>query len=84
MQKPRIDDRDWSKLSFGQHVYQLEVEGYTVYPDLLGPEHLDRLRAQGRAAGDLRRRLQCASTGAPARAVRGRRNHRSDRPFPDG
>ena len=46
MTKVKIDDRDWSKLSFGQHVYQLEVEGYTVVPDLLSTEHLDRLRAQ--------------------------------------
>lgn len=46
MKKVKIDDRDWSKLSFGQHVYQLEVEGYTVVPNLLTAEHLDRLRAQ--------------------------------------
>ena len=46
MTKVKIDDRDWSKLSFGQHVYQLEVEGYTVLPDLLSTEHLDRLRAE--------------------------------------
>jgi len=40
----KIDDRDWSQLSFGQHVYQLEVEGYTVMPDLLSQEHLEELR----------------------------------------
>ncbi len=41
----KIDDRDWSKLSFGQHVYQLEVEGYTVMPELLSQENLEELRA---------------------------------------
>lgn len=46
MNQPRIDDRDWSKLRFGQHVYQLEVEGYTVLPNLLSSEQLDSLRAQ--------------------------------------
>ena len=40
----KIDDRDWSELNFGQHVYQLEVEGYTVMPDLLSQEHLEELR----------------------------------------
>ena len=35
MKNVKIDDRDWSKLSFGQHVYQIEVEGYTVLPSLL-------------------------------------------------
>ena len=38
MNKVKVDDRDWSKLNFGQHVYQLEVEGYTVIPDLLSAE----------------------------------------------
>ena len=46
MTKVKVDDRNWSKLSFGQHVYQLEVEGYTVVPDLLSAEHLNRLRTQ--------------------------------------
>ena len=41
----KIDDRDWSKLSFGQHVYQIEVEGYTVMPDLLSQQHLEELRS---------------------------------------
>ena len=44
MANVKIDDRDWSQLSFGQHVYQLEVEGYTVMPDLLSQEHLEELR----------------------------------------
>ena len=46
MSKVKIDDRDWSKLSFGRHVYQLEVEGYTVMPDLLSSQHLERLQAE--------------------------------------
>ncbi len=46
MEKVKVDDRDWSKLSYGQHVYQLEVEGYTVIPDLLTQEQLDTLRTE--------------------------------------
>ncbi|MDE0068153.1 MAG: phytanoyl-CoA dioxygenase family protein [Caldilineaceae bacterium] len=41
----KIDNRDWSKLSFGQHVYQIEVEGYTVIPELLSQQHLEELRS---------------------------------------
>lgn len=46
MNNVKVDDRDWSELNFGQHTYQLEVEGYTVLPDLLSTEHLDRLREE--------------------------------------
>jgi hypothetical protein len=46
MIKVKIDDRDWSKLTFGQHVYQIEVEGYTVLPSLLSPDHLNILRTE--------------------------------------
>jgi len=42
--KPRIDDRDWSQLTLGDQIYQLEVEGYLVLPDLLTPEHLAQLK----------------------------------------
>ena len=43
---PRIDDRDWSQLTLGQRIQQLEVEGYVVLPDLLDPDHIARLKAQ--------------------------------------
>ncbi len=42
----RIDDRDWSRLTPGERIRQVEVEGYLVIPGLLSDEHLARLRAQ--------------------------------------
>ncbi len=45
MPAPHIDDRDWSALSTGQRIRQLEVEGYLVMPDLLDADHLTRLKA---------------------------------------
>ena len=42
---PRIDDRDWSVLTSGERIRQIEVEGYLLIPDLLTPEHLARLKA---------------------------------------
>ena len=46
MGSPRIDDRDWSKLSLGERIRMLEVDGYLVLPDLLSAEHIARLKAQ--------------------------------------
>jgi len=43
---PRLDERDWSSLTLGERIGQLEAEGYLVLPDLLSPEHLARLKAQ--------------------------------------
>ncbi len=43
---PRIDDRDWSRLTLGQQIQQLEVEGYVVLPDLLSADHIARLKEQ--------------------------------------
>ena len=40
-----MDTRDWSALSHAERVYQLEVEGYLVLPDLLDAEHIARLKA---------------------------------------
>ena len=45
MSAPRIDDRDWSALTSGERIRQIEVEGYLLIPDLLTPEHLARLKA---------------------------------------
>lgn len=42
--RPRRDDRDWAKLTHGERVYQLEVEGYLVLPDLLTPAHIAELK----------------------------------------
>ena len=58
MNKVKVDDRDWSELNFGQHVYQLEVEGYTVIPDLLTKEHLESLRAATAKLDTIRGGLQ--------------------------
>ena len=46
MTAPIIDERDWSALSLGKRIRQIEVEGYLVLPDLLSEEHLARLRAE--------------------------------------
>src|SRR5437762_1235127 len=42
----RIDERDWSKLTFGEQVRQLELEGYLVLPNLLTSEQIAALKAQ--------------------------------------
>ena len=42
----RVDDRDWSTLSLGDRIRQLEVEGYLVLPDLLSPDQIDALKAK--------------------------------------
>ena len=46
METPRIDERDWSALSLGERIRQVEVEGYLVLPDLLDPDHMARLKAE--------------------------------------
>ena len=43
---PRVDDRDWSSLTLGERIRQLEVEGYLVVPDLLSEEKIERLKGQ--------------------------------------
>ncbi len=44
----RIDDRDWSALTLGERIRQIEVEGYLVLPDLLSPEQVTELKASRR------------------------------------
>ena len=46
MTKPKIDERDWSTLTLGEQIHQIEVEGYLVLPDLLSADHLTQLRAE--------------------------------------
>ena len=46
MQQQRLDDRDWSKLSLGERIRQIEVEGYVVLPGLLSAEKIARLKAE--------------------------------------
>ena len=46
MHTPRIDDRDWSALTLGDRIRQIEVEGYLLLPDLLTPEHVAQLKTE--------------------------------------
>jgi Phytanoyl-CoA dioxygenase (PhyH) len=46
MQRQRIDDRDWTRLTLGERIRQVEVEGYLVLPDLLSAEHVAQLKAE--------------------------------------
>ena len=43
---PRVDDRDWSTLTLGERIRQLEVEGYVLIPDLLSEGQITRLKEQ--------------------------------------
>jgi hypothetical protein len=45
MKTPRIDDRDWSMLTIGERIRQIEVEGYLLLPDLLSAEKIAELKA---------------------------------------
>lgn len=42
----RVDDRDWSLLTLGDQIRQIEVEGYLVLPDLLNTEEIAALKAE--------------------------------------
>lgn len=46
MSMPRVDDRDWSRLTLGERVRQIEVEGYVVLPSLLDADHVRRLKTE--------------------------------------
>ena len=39
-----IDDRDWSQLTLGERIRQIELDGYLVIPDLLDADHIARLK----------------------------------------
>ena len=41
-----LDDRDWSVLTLGERIRQLEVEGYLVLPDLLTSDHVAQLKEE--------------------------------------
>ena len=42
---PRIDDRDWSALTTGERIRQIEVEGYLLLPDLLSASTIAELKS---------------------------------------
>ncbi len=46
MDSVRVDERDWSKLTLGERIRQIELDGYVVLPDLLAPGHVARLKAE--------------------------------------
>jgi len=46
MNTSRHDDRDWSALSVGQRIQQIEVEGYLVLPDLLSTAEIADLKTE--------------------------------------
>jgi len=41
-----IDNRNWSSLTSGDRIRQIELEGYLVIPDLLSLDHLEMLRSE--------------------------------------
>ena len=43
---PEIDDRDWSILTLGERIRQIEVEGYVLIPDLLSASQISEIKAQ--------------------------------------
>lgn len=46
--KDKIIDTRWASLTLGERIRSLELEGYVVIPDLLGPEHIASLKAETR------------------------------------
>ena len=43
---PGIDDRNWSALTLGEQIRQIEVEGYLLIPDLLSAEQIAKIKSQ--------------------------------------
>ncbi len=43
---PQLDQRDWSSLTLGERMRQIEVEGYLVLPDLIDAEQVAALKAE--------------------------------------
>lgn len=46
MPDPQIDDRDWSTLTLGERIRQIEVEGYLLIPNLLAEYQIDCLKKE--------------------------------------
>jgi hypothetical protein len=42
----RVDDRDWSLLSLGEQIRQIETEGYLLLPDLLSRDEIATLKGE--------------------------------------
>lgn len=43
---PPTDDRDWSALTLGERIRQIEVEGYLLIPNLLSAKQIAKIKAQ--------------------------------------
>ena len=43
---PAVDARDWSRLTLGERIRQIEVEGYVLLPDLLTAAEIAALKAE--------------------------------------
>ena len=41
-----FDNRDWSALTLGERIRQIEVEGYLVLPNVIDPEEVARLKLE--------------------------------------
>lgn len=46
MNVARVDDRDWTSLTLGEQIQQIEVEGYLLMPRLLSPQQVRRLKSE--------------------------------------
>ncbi len=46
MPENHIDDRDWSLLTLGERIRQIELEGYLVLPDLLSADDIAALKTE--------------------------------------
>ncbi len=68
MNVARIDDRDWTSLTLGDQIYQIEVEGYLVMPALLSAHRVRQLKSETAPPGDLPHALQRAPAGPAAPA----------------
>ncbi|NKB69891.1 MAG: hypothetical protein GKR89_22695 [Candidatus Latescibacteria bacterium] len=46
LSQARRDQTDWTALSRAEQIRSIELEGYVVLPDLLGPETLEKIRTE--------------------------------------
>lgn len=44
--QPHIDTNDWASLNDAQKIKHLEIEGYTVLPDVLGPNEIAAIKEE--------------------------------------
>ena len=76
----RIDDRDWSALTLGERIRQIEVEGYLLLPHLLPPNHVARLKAETAKLETKAVDYSVHQRGVPKHSVPRRSDNRTSRP----